>query len=265
MFRFQEFPITMSVIFLDRCKLYELVNKKLRHNSQYDIIGKIGSVSKNADIYLCRCENQFFVRKTYKKRSSLDIILSLKLSSLVLRDVNPHFNVIYRLQHNTLLCELAKGDLKSFLKEYILFDVLKNCLQQILVCVLSFHVHCEMMHSDCNPGNFLYKRIPKGGHIHYSICGKDVYIENLGYLWMINDYDLVEEADATEYYCDYGNALEVFVEYKKKCKKFSKILEETLHILRNNHNDYDLFLKLIDAKVFDTCNRDVLNNNRYIL
>ena len=144
MFRVQEFLNTMSVVFLDRCRLYELVNRKLRHNPQYDTIGKIGSVSKNAEIYSCRCENQFFVRKTYKKRSRLDIILSLKLSSLVLRDINPHFNVIYRLQHKTLLCELATGDLKSFLKEYILFDVLRNCLQQVLICVLSFHIHCEM-------------------------------------------------------------------------------------------------------------------------
>lgn len=244
---------------------YKDVNRYLLHCKTYSCIKKIGSPSKNANIYLCSYKDIKFARKEYKISSLKDIRLTLKLSSLVLSNINPHFLITYKYSNGTLLNELAQGDLKSFLKTYIRYDVLVNSLQQILVCVLSFHAHCSMHHTDCHAGNFLYKRIPKGGCIHYKIHGKDIYIENLGYLWMINDYDLATEDTSTNY-SDYSDAIQAFHKYKKN-KKFNILIEEISNVLLAHDTTDDLFHHLIDnIHLFKMkINGYVINNIPFIL
>ena len=41
---------------------------------------------------------------------------------------------------------------------------------------------------DSHSGNFLFRKIKKGGYYHYNIYGKDYYVENLGYVWEIQDF-----------------------------------------------------------------------------
>jgi hypothetical protein len=58
-----------------------------------------------------------------------------------------------------------------------------------------------MAHNDCHWGNFLYHKIKKGGYFHYKIFDKDYYLENLGFLWVIWDFDASKEIsiENTEY------------------------------------------------------------------
>lgn len=264
----------MSNVLRKRIQGYTYVNNYLRNSDEaFRCIKRVGSKSKNAVIHLCKGNIGIgriikFVSKQYKQDARRDINLSLRLSALVLRDVNPHFNIVYRMQQNNkLLCEAAAGDLKSFLKEYIRYDVMINCLQQVLICVLSFHIHCEMKHSDCHHGNFLYHRIKKGGYIHYKVNGRDLYVPNLGYIWMINDFDLVEEACQKDYYTDYKDAMDALVAYKK-IKKFSKKMDAIIGIIEDNCNDYRLFDSLQDKMhLFTNKPKDerIINNNVYIL
>jgi hypothetical protein len=264
----------MSNILSKRIQYYTYVNNYLRNSDgAYRCVKRVGSKSKNAVIHLCKGTIGIgriikFVSKQYQQNAKKDINLSLRLSSLVLKDINPHFNIVYRMQpNNELFSEAASGDLKSFLKEYIRYDVMINCLQQVLICVLSFHIHCEMMHSDCHQGNFLYCRIKKGGYIHYNVNGRDLYVPNLGYIWMINDFDLVEETGQEEYYKDYKDAMEALVAYKR-IKKFSKKMEAIIAAIEGNCDDYGLFNCLLDKiQLFETepNNEIIINNNIYIL
>jgi thiamine kinase-like enzyme len=193
-----------------------------------------------------------FALKKYKNKQLLDVTLSIKLSALALNNVNPHFNVVYRLYKQDLYSALATGDLRSFMKEYIRHDVMKNCLKQLLLAIFSFHRHTEMTHNDCHYGNFLYRRIPKGGHIWYKIGGKDVYIENLGYIWMINDFDMVTEEQ--NYRIDYEQAIEAFSQCKGK--KIGKIVRELMLIIEKSEDDGSIF--------YDILSKSTLYNNKKI-
>ena len=90
--------------------------------------------------------------------------------------------------YNMLLYECADGDLKSFIKISNYDEkIWKNIYEQIFISIFIFH-NLGYYHFDTHLGNFLYKKIKKGGCFHYRINNEDYYIENLGILWMIWDY-----------------------------------------------------------------------------
>jgi hypothetical protein len=223
---------------------YAYVNNYLRNTgNSYDVVKMIGTKSKTGSIYMCRGRYGIgrvlkFACKRYKENnlSNVDIILSIKLSALSLNSINPHFNMVYKLHNNSLLTALATGDLKSFLSEYIRYDIMVNCLQQILLCIFSFHRHTEMFHNDCYHGNFIYHRVPKGGVMWYNIGGTDVYIENMGYVWMINDFDMAsdEEGSVAE---DYKVGMEAFVNCNRQSQKFKKLIKEVVAAIAENGDD----------------------------
>lgn len=263
----------------NRSQYYGYVNNYLRNSDmKYICLDKIGSKSKNASVYLCKGTVGIgrmlkWVYKKYGKYAMKDINLSVRLSSLVLRGINPHFNIVYRMQRDQMLCEAAAGDLKTFLLgSDVRYDVMLNCLQQIIICILSFHVHCELVHTDCYLGNFLYHQIVPGGWIHYLVDGKDIYIENLGYLWMINDFDLVTEPDTADdtYKQDYLVVLEALGIYKKD-KKFGEKLKDVMETVDAVSNDtmdvYEIIHMLLDnTDLFvSTCQPQEIINNVYIL
>ena len=237
----------------NRVEYYKYVNKYLNgHN--LNVCCKIGSKSKTCQVYSCKAEQCSILKFACKKRAAkIDIILSIKLSALVLRGINPHFNIVYRYSRsNGLLCELAKGDLKMFLKGYIRYDVLINCVEQIILSILSFHVHTGLKHNDCYHGNFLYHRIVKDAGICYTVNDLKVCIKNLGYLWVINDFDLVDDVnDDSELYQDYLDAMEAFVKYKKN-SKFNREFAKILQIIKNNKNAYDMIKSLqLNTELFN--------------
>ena len=92
--------------------------------------------------------------------------------------------------------ELASGDLHSLLKQPIQKDVL-NYMTQILISIMFFHYYTNSHHNDAHSCNFLYHKIKPGGYFHYNIYGKDYYLENIGYLWVIWDFGLATHFSKT--------------------------------------------------------------------
>jgi len=119
----------------------------------------------------------------------------------------------------------------------------------------------------CN-GNFLFHKLSKtGGHIHYKIYGNDIYIKNLGYLWVINDFDLISEEDEnTCMYNDYLVAMEAFVNYHTN-KKFNTLFEEILKIIHSNRDSEKLFYNLqhIWSLTKPKYKKNILNKEPYII
>jgi len=86
--------------------------------------------------------------------------------------------------------ELADGDLRDFLnKNYGNDKLVLNALSQVLMSLIDFYKITGKLHKDSHSGNFLYHDIKPGGYFHYNIQGIDCYIKNLGYLWIIWDYE----------------------------------------------------------------------------
>jgi hypothetical protein len=184
------------------------------------IVKKIGTESVYGAIYLSKGSNVGelfrFASKIMKRNKSNynEILILTRLSKLVINKLNPHFPIMYhnfectvpsknpklpKFAKNTEyfinLNELANGDLKMFmLKEFNNSKLTNNALAQIYISILSFH-SLGYSHNDAHWGNFLYHKITPGGYIRYDINGKELYLENVGYLWVIWDYGFTAQLD----------------------------------------------------------------------
>lgn len=261
----------------DRIFKYHLINSpNFNDIKQFSIIKKIGGKSKNSLIYLCHFY-QINFNSCLKKSSDnyKDFRLSLRLSSLVLRDINPHFLVVYRLiDRNLSISELATGDLKSFLSSYISVDIVINTILQVILSIHSFHRYTELNHGDCYHGNFLYHRIEKtNSYFHYKILDNDFYIKNDGYIWMINDFDMAnhsenEEINNQNQYDDFKIVMEAFKKYNKNSSEtLKKIIDKIIKIIWNNNNSIDLILELINVFKLNSSNsnKKKYNYSPYLL
>jgi len=91
----------------------------------------------------------------------------------------------------TTFNELANGDLWTFFRIYgENAKYLLNALIQQYFAIMFFYNYTNFLHTDTHPGNFLFYKIKAGGYFHYKLFDNDYYLENLGFLWVIWDYDL---------------------------------------------------------------------------
>jgi hypothetical protein len=177
------------------------------------IVKQIGTESKHGVIYLSKGSNtgelfRFASKIMEAKINNLyEIQILEKLTKLVIAKKNPHFPIMYynfvcnklhvnsdlpAIANNKLyyinLNELANGDVNTFINENYKDHIkIKNAIAQIYIAIYSFHSE-GYFHLDSHWGNFLYHKIKPGGYIKYIINGNELYLENIGYLWVIWDF-----------------------------------------------------------------------------
>ena len=161
----------------EELKILELLSNKVRKSECPHFPITYGYV---------KCEK---LSDSYKKSNSKELSLNQDLDNypIVYQNIVKNNGILI-----TLFNELANGDLKSFLTDYQGHtDKILNSLIQILLSIIFFYYHTDKTHNDCHWGNFLYHNIKKGGYFHYKIFGEDYYLENIGFLWVIWDFDFV--------------------------------------------------------------------------
>lgn len=247
------------------------VKEYLLENTNIHLLNRIGSNSRYGTIYLTELDNLRFVIKIspQDKYNSLEVLLIQKLSKIVEQDKNPHFLFNYKffmcnkktqkfvlptiIQDNNYYItanELVNGNFKNFLLDDNTTSILLlNALQQILIAILSFHHFSGgLFHNDCHYKNFIFLKIKPGGHFHYKIYNQDIYIKNMGYIWIIWDYGLIKRRNSERRLEDYFKILYFFlkfknnVNYNKKSISFSKgLLDIVNKILEFKDNYYKTF------------------------
>ena len=91
------------------------------------------------------------------------------------------------------LNELAENDHDYFITLYHRDDkIIWNSLVQVILSLMFFHKYINAYHRDSHNGNFLYHKTKPGGYYHYNLYGKDFYLENIGFLWVIWDFGLIQ-------------------------------------------------------------------------
>jgi hypothetical protein len=197
---------------LNIVKKGKLVEYSIADNN-IKIVKKIGSESRYGAVYLSKGSNvgelfRFASKIMIKDRYNiLEIEILEKVSNLVINKRNPHFPLMYynftcnvlnrnpklpkfakNKEYIVNLNELANGDLKMYMHtHYNNTKLVSNALAQVYLAILSFH-SIGYAHNDAHWGNFLYHKITPGGYIKYNINGREIYLENLGYLWVIWDF-----------------------------------------------------------------------------
>jgi hypothetical protein len=86
--------------------------------------------------------------------------------------------------------EMANADLKFYLEKtpQIFTAALQiNCVFQMVAGLYTLEKFYNMTHNDLHYGNILLHEIPRGGYWHYRIDGKNYYVPNLGYVFVLWD------------------------------------------------------------------------------
>jgi len=151
--------------------------------------------------------------------------------------------------------------------------LLQNAFVQIYLSLFFFYQETKCFHMDSHWGNFLYHKIKPGGYFHYKIFGKDYYLENLGFLWVVWDFGLIESfkykknkypdificEDIIRISCAFFNSLTNWIPYQIKIsydiaewlsRKY-KLNEDFVIIIKNVYNDIFIdhfFLKVDEIK-----------------
>jgi hypothetical protein len=203
--------------------IYKINNDKPIYQIGNNIIlkEKIGSESAHGIVYLATFMNR--TRRLFKYACKIviinpNILLDLEIQKKLSKAINrcPHFYLLYnyfkctninfkniklypplikkaKKEKKELLIsflELANGDLNIFLKNSKYDNtLLLNALGQIFISLLFYYSIIKKKHNDAHGGNFLFHKIKKGGFFHYKLFDNDYYLENLGYLWLIHDFE----------------------------------------------------------------------------
>jgi hypothetical protein len=252
---------------------YSLANDNIKFTK------RIGTASIHAAIYLGKGINTGelfrFASKIMplQRFNLLEINILKALTKIVIAKENPHFPIMYynyicrKPEYNNDLPalinekmyyvnfnELANGDVNTFIHEHHKNDnLIRNALAQIFISIYSFHCF-GYFHNDTHWGNFLYHRIKPGGYVKYVINGKELYIENLGYLWIIWDFSF-----ATKMPTNNNNMKQTTAGYNRILKAFMN--KNALGWLSNKYPLSQSIVSLAEqnSKIILECNRKIPN------
>lgn len=145
--------------------------------------------------------------------------------------------------------EMFSGDLKMLMsskKQTTAF--MKNAITQIFFSISNFTHYTGFIHKDTHWGNFLYHKITPGGYFYYKVNGIDVYLENIGFIWIIWDYGFSVNITDDNVMRDYRRIIAAFypklyggwipnnITYNPKDIDFALNVSESLRVLSYNKN-----------------------------
>ncbi len=196
-------------------KIVENIDKNIQIGINLILEDKLNYGDRNIYIsYLIKKPKYKFASKIVidNKKTEEEIRYLKILNNAVNQKKCPHFPLLYgtnniiikkedlnllpkilRVETNNykiILSELADGNLRRFIKNMNNNDdIYLNALTQIFFSLIFFYKETMSFHNNSLWDNFVYKTIKKGGYYQYEIMGNKYYLENLGYLWMIFDFD----------------------------------------------------------------------------
>ena len=189
------------------------------------------------------------------EKNKIDVDIFLKLTKLTIKKKCPHFPISYGyltcIKEQDTNYSRIKSALSESLKSFSLIDlssssiidknklyiqineyansplsilvskntnitIVTNIIIQTFISIVFFQKYMNMAHHDTHGYNFLCHKINPGGYFHYRIYGKDYYLENLGYLIVINDFGLARELTLRKLLYDYEKLREWYNKYKSK-------------------------------------------------
>jgi hypothetical protein len=242
--------------FINKNSCIEKVNNELIIDNKIKLIKQFGTPSRFGINYICSFIDDDMFKFSGKIQinsgmANKELVILQKLYEIRMETANLHFPIIYgyvfchiskinnkedlpgflktlkKAGYLIIFNELLNGDLKSYLYDIALnnYTLWLNAIEQIYMCLASLH-SVGFMHFDSHYGNFLYKKINAGGYFHYEINGKDYYIPNLGYMWVIWDfgtcgaiyryYDYIEDYNFINLFLRYDNLDMITDDFKIK-------------------------------------------------
>jgi len=171
---------------ISRKDFYKKINK------YFKIENLVLKKKLNDNYYISHLENKKeYIFETKSIVNEIDLIIFKKVSKAVLEDKCHHFPILLKEINKLILTELTDGNLEDLMKDmkFSKEDIYLNALTQIYLSLMFFYEETKHFINIPKYKNFVYRKIEKGGYYHYRIFGQNYYLENLGYLWIIRDYE----------------------------------------------------------------------------
>lgn len=196
---------------------------KIKNNTKINIMSKIIPIDKY--------DNEL------PKNNLIEIKIMNHLTKIVSLNKNPHFPImvgyVWKYKYNYLIFyEKIEKNLTLFFTENdpskMSLDLHINILDQILIACISYHSLTGLLHGNMHPNNISYYKVKEGGYFHYNIYNKDIYIKNLGYIWILNNFsDTIKLPNAeTINNTDY-DAYHMYYEYKAILEHYKIFIKKT--------------------------------------
>jgi hypothetical protein len=135
----------------------------------------------------------FYSTDSYNKPSLIEIISNTLTNQLVFQKICPHYILNYNWDyHNNkirLYNEYATyGDFYLWSKKEHSDELWYNALFQIMIGLLAIKRYFNMIHTDFHLGNILVNKVTPGGYWIYKIDGRNFYLPNLGFVFLLSDF-----------------------------------------------------------------------------
>lgn len=240
--------------------VFKVIKKNKYKYSDLYILNKIGSESKYGAAYRVKYKEFDLAAKIMcvNYSNNLEIKLLKKVTKYVMNNKTIHFPIMYFNEiiektdemSNMLLpdaiqyCynfhlnfnEIFSGDLNMFIKTKHNLDIIQNTITQIFFSISNFSYYTDYVHLDTHGGNFLYHKVLSNGYYHYKINGIDLYLKNMGYIWVIWDYGFAKKATYRG----------IFKDYRRIIKRFIPVIFGGW----NKVEKYDVNYKMTDSEQF---------------
>jgi hypothetical protein len=123
------------------------------------------------------------------------------INQMIYQNICPHYIQNYNWEFSkqktfNIYNEFVNGgDFYSFLSLTHTDEIWYNVFFQIMYAMMSYRKYFDMVHGDLHTGNILIHKVSKGGYWKYTINGKNYYLPNLGYVFIINDFGFASIKD----------------------------------------------------------------------
>jgi hypothetical protein len=158
--------------------------------------------------------------------------------------------------------ELAAGDLHSLIIGALKYDIY-NIMVQIFIAIMFFHDCTKSYHGDPHSGNFLYHKIKPGGYFHYNIYGKDYYLENQGYLWVIWDFGLINPFEDKNKYGKKPSKVSINYDYNYILNALNyynyKLTSNAYYMKKGLYDNVLKYNAITDYNKLNDLNKEILN------
>ena len=214
-------------IFTQEIKKNLEIDKNLNKNTDKLLLENNIFNNENSYIYKAKNKDDTLVVKIaeIKDGNILEVKILNNTNNIIKKNISPHFPYKYYSKSftnyidvnlSTIFTNITRIELPTTLNDkfliysYEFFDgnfenyiqtiisekenekiknkFILNALLQIFISILSYH-SLGYLHNDCHTRNFIYKNVNADGYIKYNIYGNILYLENLGFIWAILDYE----------------------------------------------------------------------------
>jgi hypothetical protein len=195
---------------------------------------------------------------TCKKESNIISNITSAQSSNVLYDrTNSYFNsnessdFINKPNVYLQVNEYANNTVSKTINTLDINHVI-NIIIQSFISMVFFQRYINMAHHDTHGNNFLIHFIKPGGFFHYRIYNENYYLENIGYLVVINDFGLVKYLNNYTLLYDFKKFIKWFIRHKAPRDDFDDIKQFMKRLITRFTYNEGIFYKYLFKFIHST-------------